>query len=139
MEFFRERLEQGGKEAEGWYSWYAIRNADEQSTGVLVGAAGYFGPPDASGTVEIGYSVLPEWQRRGYARAMIQALVKNAFAFDDVERVIAHTAGENHASIAVLLRCGFGAVGQGHEPGMLRFERKHGASAVKRGKEGYDD
>jgi [ribosomal protein S5]-alanine N-acetyltransferase len=139
MEFFRERLEQGGKEAEGWYSWYAIRNADEQSTGVLVGAAGYFGPPDASGTVEIGYSVLPEWQRRGYARAMIQALVKNAFAFDDVERVIAHTAEENHASIAVLLRCGFGAVGQGHEPGMLRFERKHGASAVKRGKEGYDD
>ena len=46
----------------------------------LVGAGGYFGPPDADGTVEIGYSVLPEWQRHGYATQMTEALVNNVFS-----------------------------------------------------------
>src|SRR6185503_12468520 len=60
MEFFRGRLEEGGEEVEGWYGWYAVRDADEEGPRALVGAGGYFGPPDAEGTVEVGYSVLPE-------------------------------------------------------------------------------
>ena len=123
MEFFRTCFEQGGKGVEGWYSWYAIRDPDEKSLRTLVGAAGYFGPPDATGTVEIGYSVLPEWQRCGYASEMTDALVKNVLSLSTVERVIAHTTEENPASIAVLIRCGFIASGPGREPGTIRFER----------------
>ena len=123
MEFFRNCFEQGGKEAEGWYGWYAIRDPDETSPPTLVGAAGYFGPPDEHGMVEIGYSVLPEWQRNGYATQMTEALVKNVFSLAGVELVIAHTTEENPASIAVLIRCGFSANGTGREPGTIRFER----------------
>ncbi|MGV8959525.1 MAG: GNAT family N-acetyltransferase [Stenotrophomonas sp.] len=123
MEFFRNCFEKGGREVEGWYSWYAIREADESSPRTLIGAGGYFGPPDGGGTVEIGYSVLPQWQRRGYASQMTGALVKNAFAQASVKRVIAHTKEENPASIAVLIRCGFLLSGPGHEPGTIRFER----------------
>ncbi len=122
LEFFRARLEAGGAAAEGWYSWYAVRKADRDGPRALVAAAGYLGPPDAAGDVEIGYSVLPEWQRRGYASEIVQALVLRAFSRPAVRRVIAHTAAANVGSTAVLLRCGFTQVGSGAEAGTIRFE-----------------
>lgn len=122
MEFFRACFEAGGEAVEGWYGWYAVREADSASPRALVGAAGYFGPADADGTVEIGYSVLPEWQRRGYASEMVASLVTHAFTFGSTNRVIAHTTEANPASIAVLIRSGFQAAGIGRE-GALRFER----------------
>lgn len=122
MEFFRARLEEGGEEVEGWYGWYAVSAADGESPRTLVAAGGYFGPPDAEGTVEIGYSVLPQWQRRGYASEMVRMLVAHAFTFAPVERVIAHTTEANPASIGVLLRSGLQAKGAGREAGSLRFE-----------------
>ncbi len=123
MEFFRACFEKGGEAVEGWYGWYAVRDQDATAPRSLVGAAGYFGPPDASGVVEIGYSVLPEWQRRGYARQMVQALIENAFTLPEVHRIIAHTTEQNAASVAVLRRCGFQSAGPGDEPGLIRFER----------------
>ena len=123
MEFFRARLEEGGEAVEGWYGWYAVRAADQEGPRALVGGAGYFGPPDESGTLEVGYSVLPEWQRRGYASEMVETLVDHAFTFAAVERIIAHTTEANPASIAVLLRCGFHRAGAGRETGTLLFER----------------
>jgi [ribosomal protein S5]-alanine N-acetyltransferase len=124
MEFFRAQLEEGGKEAEGWYGWYAVRTADAENPRTLVGAGGYFGPPDSQGVVEIGYSVLPEWQRQGYASEIARALVEQAFTHAQVAKVIAHTMESNPASIGVLLRCGFLAAGAGAEVGTLRFEHR---------------
>lgn len=123
MEFFRARLEEGGEDVEGWYGWYAVRAADSEGPRALIGGGGYFGPPGMDGTVEIGYSVLPQWQRRGYASEIVQTLVQHAFTFSTVERIIAHTTEANPASIAVLLRCGFHRAGAGREPGTWRFER----------------
>ena len=123
MEFFRARLEEGGKAVEGWYGWYVVRKADAHNPRALIGAGGYLGPPDADGTVEVGYSILPEWQRRGYASEIVQVLVQHAFTFAQVKRVIAHTRETNQASIGVLMRCGFLAAGAGQEAGTLRFER----------------
>jgi len=124
MEFFRAQLEEGGREVEGWYGWYAVRGADAQGPRALVGAGGYFGPPDADGVVEIGYSVLPEWRRVGYAVEIVQALSERAFSHARVAKVVAHTMETNAASIGVLVRCGFLAAGAGPESGTLRFERR---------------
>lgn len=122
LEYFRARLEAGGADVVGWYGWYAVKEPDPEGPRTLVGAAGYLGPPDASGAVEIGYSVLPEWQRRGYATEIVEALVQRAFSQPGVRRVIAHTTLANVASATVLLRCGFRQVGAGTEPGGVRFE-----------------
>jgi RimJ/RimL family protein N-acetyltransferase len=90
----------------------------------LVGSGGYFGPPDEQGVVEIGYSILPEWQRCGYASEMVNCLVNHAFTFERVTKVIAHTDLENKASVGVLLSCDFSEVGINKETGNLCFDYK---------------
>ena len=81
--FFRDRLMKEGEAVADWYVWYAIRRATAGDSAALVACGGYFGPPLADGTVEIGYSVVPEWRRHGYATELVQALTKRAF---DVRR-----------------------------------------------------
>lgn len=122
MEFFLHCFETGGDAAQGWYGWYAINIDSTEGARALVGAGGYFGPPDPDGIVEIGYSILPEWQRRGYATELVKMLVTHALSFGNIKKIIAHTAPENVASIKVLLSSGFVSVGS--DDGNLRFELK---------------
>jgi ribosomal-protein-alanine N-acetyltransferase len=70
--------------------------------------------------VEIGYSILPEWQRRGFATELVKMLVTHASSIKNISKILAHTSAENIASIKVLTACGFEEVGT-HE-GNLRFE-----------------
>lgn len=123
MEFFLTCFEAGGDKVQGWYGWYAINTDIETGKRSLVGSGGYFGPPDSSGTVEIGYSILPEWQRQGYASEIVRILVSHAFTFGKVTKVIAHTSSENVASTGVLTSCGFVNTGLGEDKVHLRFER----------------
>jgi RimJ/RimL family protein N-acetyltransferase len=48
-------------------------------------------------------------------------LIGRAFAFPDVRRVIAETLPELTPSIGVLRKCGFRFIGEGSEPGVIRF------------------
>ncbi|CAN5223291.1 GNAT family N-acetyltransferase [soil metagenome] len=121
MEFFRARFELEGEAAEGWYGWYVVRSGETPGVRALVAHCGYFGPPGADGRVEIGYSVLPAWQRRGYASEIVQMLLDNAFEFPAVQQVVAHAAIGNVGSISVLQACGFQADGPGQEADTLRF------------------
>jgi len=122
QEFFRDRLQQGGKAVIGWYSWYAILRQSIYKCPLLVGAGGYFGPPDDRGEVEIGFSILSAWKGRGYATELTSALVDNAFVDLSVQKVIAHTTAQNIASINVLKKAGFVCAGDGATPGSMRYE-----------------
>jgi ribosomal-protein-alanine N-acetyltransferase len=105
----------------GYSSWYLIAD------GELVGILGYTGPPDETGAVEIGYSVVPERHRRGYASAGVGLLVRRAFADPRVHAVIAHTLLDGTASQGVLIKAGFNRAGSSVDPEageVLRFERK---------------
>ncbi|MBA6337537.1 GNAT family N-acetyltransferase [Colwellia sp. BRX10-1] len=119
MEFFLSCFEKGGKLAEGWYGWYAI-NIAVSGERTLVGSGGYFGPPDSNGIVEIGYSVLPSWQCRGYATEIVNLLISHACSFEETNSIIAHTAPENKASKKVLISNGFREVAM--NDGLLSFE-----------------
>ena len=80
--------------------------------GEVVGHAGFHGPPDASGTVEIGYTVVPELRGRGHAHAALRALLARAAASGRVRVVRATVAPDNAASLAVVDRAGFRHVGE---------------------------
>lgn len=120
MEFFLSCFESGGEIVQGWYGWYAINTDPVIGERSLVGSGGYFGPPDCNGVVEIGYSVLPKWQRRGYATEIVNALVFHASSFENTKSIIAHTSPENEASKRVLISSGFRDAGV--NDGNLRFE-----------------
>jgi len=120
VEFFRARLS-ADPAALGWYAWYAIDRSKEEAR--VIGAAGYLGPPDSGGTVEVGYSIAPEFQAQGFATEIVQALVARAWSVPEVSRVIAHARPENAGSVKVLERSGFRWVGPGGEPGAVEYER----------------
>lgn len=94
----------------GFGSWYVI------GAGRLVGSAGYKGPPDDLGTVEVGYSIVEAEHRRGYASGAVNLLVARAFRDPRVVAVRAETLPDLVGSQAVLKRCGFALVGQRHDP-----------------------
>ncbi|MDB5689586.1 MAG: hypothetical protein JWL91_1462 [Sphingomonas bacterium] len=71
-----------------------------------VGACAFKAAPDAAGTVEIAYSTFPPHEGRGYATAMIGALVAIARA-GGAAVAIAHTLPQRNASARALARNGF--------------------------------
>src|SRR5215469_16834656 len=84
---------------------------DEQGQ-VAVGRAGYHGPPDQSGMVEIGYAVDPPYRRRGYARAALEALLQRAADEPRVKTVRVTISPDNAASYALASQYGFVEVGE---------------------------
>nr|GFB06442.1 hypothetical protein [Tanacetum cinerariifolium] len=80
MQYFLERLTAGGREAAGWYGWYALRKAEGDTPRTLVGTGGFMGPPDAAGTAEIGYSIATDWRGQGLATELVGGLVQQAAA-----------------------------------------------------------
>lgn len=84
----------------------------ERATNTVVGDIGFLGPPDASGGIEIGYSVIPDRRRRGYAGEAVQAMVEWAFGQPGVRVVVADCDADNRASIRTLERAGFRVTGQ---------------------------
>jgi [ribosomal protein S5]-alanine N-acetyltransferase len=74
--------------------------------GVVVGDIGFHGPPGPEKAVEIGYSVVPAWRRRGVASWACSLILQQAWQ-DGAAIVIAETDHDNVASQAVLLANGF--------------------------------
>jgi len=99
----------------------------ERSRGEIIGTAGFKGPPDADGMVEIAYGVVPSVEGRGYATEAAGALVRFAAADARVRLIRAHTLPELNASTRVLRKCGFVHIGEviDHEDGPVwRWERR---------------
>ena len=79
---------------------------------IVVGNAGFHGPPDDNGMVEIGYGILPEFRRQGYGRAAARELIRYAREQPDVRVVRASIRPDNVASLALIRPLGFTHVGE---------------------------
>ena len=79
---------------------------------LAVGRAGYHGPPDADGMVEVGYSIDPQYRRQGYARAALRALLARAAADPAVRTFRATISPDNVASRDLVLAHGLTEVGE---------------------------
>lgn len=117
--YARDRLREAPESAAWWLHFVVL--VDDREGPALVGSAGTKGPPDATGAVEIGYGIVSDRRRRGFATEAARALVEHAFADARVRRVIAETLPELVGSIGVLGQCGFRRVEGASEPGVLRF------------------
>jgi ribosomal-protein-alanine N-acetyltransferase len=120
LEFTLKRLKEGAEQA-GWWLYFVVLPRGDTGR-LLIGSAGYKGPPSPDGMVEIGYGIVGDQQRRGYASEAARALLAHAFTYPAVHKVIAETLPELTGSIGVLTKCGFHLIGEGSEPGVIRFE-----------------
>ncbi len=107
-------------ETVGWHRYLLLTGDDVQ----LVGCIGAF--PCAAGDVELGYSVVGSFQRRGLATEAAQGLTLWLLQQAAVHSVSAQTYTSTPGSIKVMERCGMRFVGQGDEAGTVRYRRWRG-------------
>jgi len=104
----------------GWNRYMILRGAEP----VMVGALGGF--PRSKDEAEVGYSILPEWQKQGLATEGLRALIGEIFEQPEVETISAQTFPSLPASIRVLEKCGFMPAGNGDDEGTIRFRLERG-------------
>jgi ribosomal-protein-alanine N-acetyltransferase len=117
-----------GSSPDPWRHGFFVVDRDRQC---VIGTAGFKGPPDAVGVVEIAYGIVSSAEGRGYATEAASALVDFALKSPDVVLIRAHTLPVSNASTRVLLKCGFRHVGSVVDPedGLVwRWERGRDSS-----------
>ena len=129
LEFTLERLAEGPG-MEGWWLHFVLLR-DDGGGRTLVGSAGYKGPPTADGTVEVGYGIVSDHRRRGYASETVRGLLAHAFARPAVRRTIAETLPDLTPSIGVLRKCGFRSIELSGRGGRDRRETGDRAGASR--------
>ncbi|PEY43898.1 GNAT family N-acetyltransferase [Bacillus cereus] len=77
---------------------------------IIIGDMGCKGAPDSIGTVEIGYSIVSNYQGNGYATEMVSAFVKWLQQNEEVQTIKADCLMSNVASSRVLEKAGFTCV-----------------------------
>ena len=105
-----DRLREPGQA--GWWLHYLAQD------GTLCGTGGLKGPP-RDGEVELGYSVVPSFRRRGIATAAMRRLIAHARAHG-ASRAIAQTLPELEASIGVMRKLGMQPI-EPREPGTVAY------------------
>jgi ribosomal-protein-alanine N-acetyltransferase len=91
----------------GWGPWLMVLDAER----TLVGDAGFTGRPKDDGVAELGYGVLPAFQRQGLATEAGEALIRWAFE-QGATAVVAQCEASNVASVRVLEKLGMRSVGR---------------------------
>ena len=85
----------------------------ERDTATVIGDIGFHGPPNETGTVEIGYRVILDRRGRGYATEAAVAIVDWALSRPNVRAVVAGCDSRgNDPSVRTLERVGFRKTGE---------------------------
>ena len=77
----------------------------------LVGYINFHAPPGPEGWVEIGYNVLPDVRRRGYAEEAVKAMFDWATRNHTIHRFRASVSPNNHPSLHLVQKLGFREIG----------------------------
>ncbi len=114
LPFFINNMEK--KPSEGVWDWIAIHRKDQ----TVIGGIGFIGAPDKDGVVEMGYDVIPEYRKQGYATEMARNLIAWAFREAGIKVVTASCLDDNVGSIKVLENVGMRRLAP--EENMLKWE-----------------
>lgn len=107
-------------EAVGWCRYVVLHNAAGRT---LIGTFGSGLPKDETGEAEIGYGILPNWQRQGFAPEAVTAMLPWLAAQREIRAFVAQTFPHLRGSIRVLEKCGFEPAGDGFEEGAILFRK----------------
>lgn len=124
--FLRFRVKQvDGDDAHAPFLVRAIALADERETRrrgsrggrPMIGHIGFHGKPGVNAprkasALELGYTVFPEYRRRGYAEEAIRALIRWAGEEHGVATFIASVSPENQPSLTLVRKLGFAEIGR---------------------------
>jgi ribosomal-protein-alanine N-acetyltransferase len=100
--------------------WLARAIVRRERRPVMVGNVGFHGGPgvNAAGVesaLEIGYGILPEHRRQGYATEAVEALIEWARR-QGIDHFVASVAPDNKSSLAIIGKLGFVRTGQHIDP-----------------------
>ncbi len=115
-EMLRADAARGASEHWGW--WLILHRAER----TLIGEVTCREPRDGTGTVEIGYGVVPAYQGQGYATEAAGAVVEWALYQPGVARVVACCLRDNAATRRVLEKLNLRQVGT--DGALLVWERR---------------
>lgn len=109
----------------GWGRYIALKPTTGGGRRTLIGTCGATLPIELNDDPEIGYGLLPQYQRLGYASEAVAALVGWIFSHPHVRSVNAQTFPHLLPSQGVLARNGFQLVGHGPGPeeGTILFRK----------------
>jgi RimJ/RimL family protein N-acetyltransferase len=114
-------------------AWYWVLDDPAVGGRVLIGTGGTATPPTVEETedrVLIGYSVLDEFQGRGYATEAVRHLITAIFSIPGIRRIEAATYPDLAASIQVLEKNGFVRAGEGFEEGTVAYVLENPGASV---------
>ncbi len=120
MEEFLKLMRAGNRKV---WNFYWLCRPKACAPNVLIGSGGFLA--NAKGVLELGYSVLPAYQKQGYATEAVRSMVEWAFSALPIDRIIAYTYPHLIASIHVLEKNGFTFTGNGPEGGTLTYELRN--------------
>ena len=128
-----------------WRGWFIYRCQDAASD-LLVGTAGFKGPPGGSGSetdgvVEVGYGVVTSHWRRGIASEAVGGLLAWAAGDPRVRAFRAHTLAGDPASGGVLLKNGFvrtATISDPEDGEIDRYERSLGGRRAETSRSGVE-
>lgn len=102
-QFFPYKIDRFSKQPEE-NKWEGLIIASEINT--VIGDIGYKSGPNKEGEINLGYSILPNYQGKGFATEAAKGMVEWGLKQPGVEKVIATCSPDNPASIRVLQKAG---------------------------------
>jgi [ribosomal protein S5]-alanine N-acetyltransferase len=102
-----------------WGIWLVLHTANR----TVIGDVGFKGKPNMSSTVDIGYGIVPEYRRQGYAYEAARGLRDWAFSQPGVSRITGDCLPENLPSARILEKLGMRRIGHS-TAGLLLWEIK---------------
>jgi [ribosomal protein S5]-alanine N-acetyltransferase len=104
--------------ATGWCRYLLLRHPGGRT---LIGSFGCAFPKAETGEAELGYGLLPHWQRQGFAAEAVLAMLPWLQSQRPIRAFVAQTFPDLRGSIRVLEKCGFHHAGAGFEEGTVLY------------------
>ena len=98
------KMQSSNEDIHEWYTYWLIINKEIQKG---IGFIGFKGVPDVNGYSEVGYSISPNYSKKGFMTEALETLINWACITQGAKGITAKVLKTNIGSIKVLSNCNF--------------------------------